>query len=81
MRSGQLRYALRKFRERERGTNAKAPLLELLGLVFYFYFDFLCYEFSFLLSVEALNRESLQREESNKKKTAQLTRRELRGIN
>lgn len=40
MRSGQLRYALRKFREREGGANAKAPLLELLGLVFYFYFDF-----------------------------------------
>jgi hypothetical protein len=72
MRSGQLRYALRKFREREGGANAKAPLLELLGLVFYFYFDFLCYEFSFLLSVEALNRESLQREESNKKRQRNL---------
>ena len=75
MRSGQLRYALRKS---ERGGRTPELLCWSCWVwFFYFYFYFLCYEFSFLLSVEALNRER----GIEQKKTAQLTRRELRGIN
>ena len=39
MRSDQLCYALRKFRERER--KAKAPVMELMVVVCFFFFFFL----------------------------------------
>jgi hypothetical protein len=82
MRSGQLRYALRKFRERERERDKRlSSSVGVVGFGFLFLFLFFMLRVFFSSACRSFKSGVFTERGIEQKKTAHLTRRELRGIN